>query len=144
MPLETLDLDVIDIDSVQRSFEVLQADFGSGYHAGVNIGSDGGLHTWTLSSGCLPDDDAAEYLPVGSDSRFAYLWDFYQARLEEGNGPFIIEFRGLNYHAGFAETSIDMERFTNDLFGGGLVIKQRRILGESYETDGSITPEVEP
>jgi hypothetical protein len=143
MPLETLNLDVIDIDSVKRTFEVLEADLGSGYHEGVNVGAAGGLHTWTLSSGCLPDDDDAAYLPVGSDSRFAYLWDFYQARLEEGNGPFIIEFRGKDYHAAFAETSIDMERFTNDLFAGGLVIKQRRILGETYASDGSI-PEEEP
>lgn len=141
MPLETLNLNVIDIDSVRRTFEVLEADLGSGYHEGVNIGADGGMHEWALSSGCLPDDD--EISPIGSDSRFAYLWDFYQARMEEGNGPFIIEFRGKNYHAGFADPAIEMERFTNDLFAGGLRVKQRRILGETYDTDGSI-PEVEP
>lgn len=142
MPLETLDLTAIDIDTVERAFSVLQAKYVGGYQDGVLVGPLGGLHRWALSSGCLPDDDAIS--PIGGDSRFAYVWDFYQARLEEGNGPFIIEFRGANYHAAFADTSLSMERFTEDLFAGGLMIEQRRIRGESYEDDGSITPEVGP
>lgn len=142
MPLETLDLTGMDIDSVDWEDVVLEAKFGGNYHAGVNVGPDGGLHTWMLSSGCLPDDD--DISPIDAKSRFAYYWDFFKARKAEGNGPFIIEFRGLNYHAGFPDPKISMERFTSDLFAGALMIEQRRIAGESYETDGSITPEEEP
>jgi hypothetical protein len=132
----------MDIDAVDRAFSVLKANYGHGYQDGVLTGPLGGLHTWTLSSGCLPDDD--DISPIGADSRFEYYWNFYQARLEEGNGPFIIEFRGLDYHAGFVDTRLSMERFTEDLFAGGVMIEQRRIIGESYQSDGSITPEVEP
>lgn len=136
MPLETLDLTVIDIDQVERAFSVLTAKYGDGYQDGVIVGSEAGLHLWALSSGCLPDDETIS--PIGSDSRFTYLWDFYQARMAEGNGPFIIPFRGANYHAGFVERRISMERFTDDLFAGGLMIEQRRIRGEAYNADGSI------
>lgn len=136
MPLATLNLNVIDIDQVERAFSVLTAKYGDGYHDGAIVGDAGGLHLWSLSSGCLPDDD--EISPIGADSRFTYLWDFYQARMAEGSGAFIIEFRGANYHAGFVERRLSMERFTNDLFAGGLMIEQRRIRGEAYNADGSI------
>lgn len=131
----------MDIDAVDWEDAVLEVDFGGGYQAGVNVGPLGGLHMWTLSSGCLPDDDDAAYLPISAQSRFAYYFDFFKARKAEGNSTFIIEFRGLNYHAGFADPKISMERFTEDLFAGGVLIKQRRIEGESYESNGSITPE---
>jgi hypothetical protein len=136
MPFETLDLTGMDIDSVEWEDAVLEADYGGGYHDGVNVGPLGGLHTWALSSGCLPDDDTIS--PIGLESRFAYYFDFFKARKAEGNSTFIIEFREANYHAGFVDPRISMERFTNDLFAGGVLIKQRRVAGEAYNADGSI------
>jgi hypothetical protein len=58
--------------------------------------------------------------------------------MAEGNGAFILEFRGKNYHAKFADKTISMERFTDDLFGGGVEIKQHRISGFTYNDDGTI------
>jgi hypothetical protein len=84
----------------------------------------------------LPDDDTIS--PIDGQSRFAYYWEFYKARMSAGNEAFIIEFRGANYHAGFADKRLSMERFTEDLFAGGVMIQQRRIRGESYNADGSI------
>lgn len=136
MPLPTLNLTGMDIDSVDRAFSVLKAKYGEGYQDGALVGSAGGLHTWVLSSGALPDDDA--YGTISGDNRFEYYWNFYQARMAEGNGVFIIAFRGANYHASFVDTHISMERFTDTLFSGGVEIEQRRVVGASYNADGSI------
>ena len=136
MPYETLSLEGMDIDDVERSFAVLQANYGDGYQDGALVGSAAGTHRWALSSGCLPDDD--DISPISAQSRFTYYWNFYQARMAEANGVFILEFRGANYHAAFEETRISMERFTNDLFGGGVTIVQRRVRGFTYAADGSI------
>jgi hypothetical protein len=138
MPLETFSTEGMNIDQVERSFSVLEAKFGAGYHAGVLVGHAGGLHLWTLSASLLPDNTNAESGPMTGVARFAYYWNFYQARMAEGNGTFILAFRGANYHAGFVDRTISMERFTDDLFGGGVQIEQRRIAGQAYEANGSI------
>ena len=137
MSYQTLDLTGMDIDTVERSFAVLQASFGEGYKDGALVGSSAGTHHWKLSSGALPDAAAYGNL-ISSVPRFQYYWNFYQARMAEGNGPFIIGFRGKTYHAGFVELKISMEMFTIDLFGGGVEIEQRRIRGVTYASDGSI------
>ena len=127
----------MDIDAVERSFSVLEAKYGGGYHAGVLVGPLGGLHRWSLSAGVLCDS-STYHDPVGGSPSFQYYWNFYQARMEEGNGTFIMDFRGASYHVGFVEKRMTMERFTNDLFGGGVQIEQRRIAGQAYNSDGSI------
>jgi hypothetical protein len=136
MSYQTLDQTGMDIDEVEREFAVLEADFGEGYSAGALVGSAGGTHHWKLSSGALPDSTG--YGTISGSTRFAYYWDFYQARMAEGNGPFIIAFRGKNYHAKFADRKISMQRFTDTLFGGGVDLKQHRVSGFTYSSDGSI------
>lgn len=136
MSYETLNLTVISIDEVDREFAVLESDFGEGYSAGALVGSAGGTHHWKLSSGALPDDDA--YGTISGDNRFTYLWNFYQARMAEGNGAFIIAFRSKNYHAKFVDKKITMQSFSSTLFGGGVDIKQHRVSGFTYAADGSI------
>lgn len=136
MPTETLDMTGMNFDVVGRRFSVLKARYGEGYQDAALVGSAGGTHRWTLSSGCLPDDE--NIAAIGVDSWFKYYWDFFQARVSNGNEVFIVEWRGQNYHAGFVETEISMEVFTSDLFAGGVEIEQRRVVGFTYNADGSI------
>lgn len=138
MPLTTLDLTAMNIDQAKRSFSVLETNFGGGYEAGVLVGHAGGLHTWVLTSGGVLTDATSYADLIGSDPTFKYYWDFYQARMAEGNGPFIIAWRSKNYHAKFAELAIEAEVFTLDLFDTGLKIRQVRIVGTTYAADGSI------
>lgn len=139
MPFETLSLEGMNIDSVEWSISELTADYGEGYGDAVLTGAAAGLHRWALSAGVLPDD--ADYGSlISGDPRFEYYFSFFKARKAEGDGVFIVEWRGLNWHASFVGPSISFEQFTSDLFAGGVEIRQRRVVGESYEADGSITP----
>jgi hypothetical protein len=137
MSYDTLDMTGMNFDAVKRRFAVLKANFGEGYQAGALVGSAAGTHSWTLSAGVLPDASSYGNL-ISGDPRFKYYWDFFADHVSNGNEPFIVEFRGKNYHAGFVDTEISMEVFTADLFGGGVEIEQRRIAGFTYDTDGSI------
>lgn len=137
MAIETLDLTGMDIDSVRWHGEVIRTRMAIGYARKV-VGETYGLHTWTLSSGCLPDDESYGSL-IDGDPRFQYYWDFFAARMAAGGEPFIIPFRGKNYHASFAEPKVSAEMFTIDLFGiGGVEIRQRRLRGVAYDEDGAI------
>jgi hypothetical protein len=138
MSYATLDLTGMDIDEVGREFAVLEADFGEGYSAGALVGSAGGTHHWVLESATLPDASGYGSL-IGGVPRMQYYWNFFQARMAEGNGPFIIAFRGKNYHAKFKDHKISANKFTSDLFGGkGVELKQHRVSGFTYSSDGSI------
>lgn len=139
MPILTLDQTAINIDTARRSFPVLRAEYGEGYEDGVLVGSSAGLHEWQLTASVLVDH-ASYNDPVNSLPSFQYYWNFFQARQAEGNGVFIIAWRSLNYHACFADNYIEAEVFTSDLFASGVRIRQRRVVGELYESDGSITP----
>jgi hypothetical protein len=141
MPYEELDLTGMDFDTAEREFSVLKASFGEGYGAGALAGSSAGLHHWALSSTLLPADDDRG-IPINGQPWFDYYWDFYQARMAEGNGIFIVGFRGKQYHASFVDRKISMDVFTYDLFGGGVAIRQRRVSGVTYNDDGSLPPEV--
>jgi hypothetical protein len=137
MPYAELDLTGMDFDSVDFEVAVLKANFGEGYGAGALVGSSAGLHKWKLSSGALPGDASYGSL-IDGEARFDYYWDFFKARMAEGNGIFIVDFRGKKYHASFVEPRLSFEVFTYDLFGGGIEIEQRRVSGVVYESDGSV------
>lgn len=55
--------------------------------------------------------------------------------MAEGDGVFIIDFRGKKYHASFVDTKVSFEVFTYDLFAGGVDIKQRKVSGITYNSD---------
>lgn len=139
MPYATLDLTGMDIDHVRRAFSILKAKYGGGYQDAAIVDSTAGLHLWTLSAGVLPDHSSYGDL-INSLPRFQYYWNFFQARMAEGNGVFIMPFRSKNYHASFVDPFIEADVFTIDLFGGGVQIEQRRVVGATYASDGSITP----
>jgi hypothetical protein len=136
MPIVELDLEGMNIDSVKWGGSVLRANFGDGYGDAAVVGLASGLHTWALSSGCLPDDEV--WGTIEGVSRFAYYWDFFKSHTTGETEIFIIEWRGGKYHASFVDTEMSAEVFTADLFSGGVQVKQRRITGSGYNADGSI------
>jgi hypothetical protein len=79
---------------------------------------------------------------IDGQARFDYYWNFFKERMAEGDGIFVIDFRGKKYHASFVDTKISMEVFTFDLFGGGVAIRQRKVSGTTYNADGSLPPEI--
>jgi hypothetical protein len=144
MPLATLDLTAMNIDEADRSFSVLEAQYGEGYSDGVLVGSAAGLHNWVLTSGGVLTDHTDYVDLISSDPTFKYYWDFFAARMAEGNGPFILAWRAKNYHAKFVDKNISAEVFAKYFLSTGFNIRQHRIVGQAYEADGSITPTPEP
>jgi hypothetical protein len=135
--MEILRLTGMDIDTVERDFPTLKADFGGGLGDAAKLTANGGLHRWAISSGCLPGDDAYGSLIEGTN-RFDYYFDFFKTHTIGADEIFVFVFRGKTYHAGFVENGIDFERFTDDLFAGGVEIEQRRVEGFAYNADGSM------
>jgi hypothetical protein len=138
MPLETLSLVGMEIDSVSWRGEILLAGFGGGYGAKAVVGNAAGLHAWTISSAVLADSedyaDNIEDLPS-----FQYYLEFFRRHTTGGSDVFMIEFRGKHYHASLADPEIPFEMLTIDLFAGpGVTIRQRRIEGQIYNADGSV------
>jgi hypothetical protein len=135
LDIDELDLTGMDIDSVGWRGEVIRKSFGGGRGAAARVGSVGGLHRWSLSSGLMPDDTRDL---IGSDSRFEYYFSFFKEHTTGDQEVFMLEFRGKKYHAAFADVEVNFERFTDDLFGGGVEIVQRTLDGYVYNADGSL------
>lgn len=133
----TLDLAGMNVDTVDHSFSLLTANYGDGYQDNALVGSAGGLLEFGLSAGVLPDDATYGSL-IGGQSRFAYYYDWYCARMAEGNPPFFIEWRDRMYLVSFKETRLSYEVFTSDLFTTGLALRQRRVAGIINNDDGSV------
>lgn len=135
--MEALDLTGMDIDTVARAFPTLKADYGGGYGDAAIVAGTGGLHRWSLSSGCLPGDVDYGSL-IDAQPRLDYYWDFFKRHTTGADDVFEFTFRGKTYHAGFTETFVEFEMFSLDLFGGAVEIEQRRVEGFDYNSDGSV------
>lgn len=142
MPLATLDQTGMRLESVSWAGGKLSTSFGGGYGASVVVGDVGGLHRWKLHSGGVWPDNSTYGLTISGSNRFTYYWEFFKTHTTGATDIFILAFRSKNYHASFVETEMSVDRFrkTLDLYEGGIEIRQRRVVGESYESDGSITP----
>lgn len=138
---EEFDFNVLEIDNVSWSGNKLRANFGHGYAAIAVTGNAGGLHRWTVSSGMLPDDESYGNLVGESDdeTRFGYVFDFFKRHTTGDQDVFIVDFRGRKYFAEFAENSWSAAMESIDVFSmESIEIKQRRVAGFSYNSDGSI------
>jgi hypothetical protein len=134
---QVLSLVGLEIDDVSRRSERLTANFGGGYGATALVGSPGGLHTWRLSSGALPDDASYGYL-INGLPRFEYYWEFFTTHTTTRD-VFEIEFRGKRYHASFVQDEQTASMYSIDLFSmEGVEIRQRKVKGIRYWSDGSI------
>jgi hypothetical protein len=129
----------MDINTVDWTGSRLRVSFGHGYGAFALTGNPAGLHKWKISdSGVLPDRDSADYGPIDGVSRFDYYYNFFKDHTTGAEEIFIITWRGKSYHACFSDPTQTYQRFTEDLFSGGVDIQQRRVAGFPYEGDGSV------
>lgn len=135
---DELSLEGMEIGAISLTAERLSCDFGSGYGESAVVGHTSGLWGWDISSDCLPDDDA--YLnEINGKPRAQYYFDFYLEHTLGDQDVFEIEFRNRKYHASFAENSISGEMLTYDIFSlAGVRLKQRRVPGIYYRSDGSV------
>lgn len=140
MPLATLDLTGMRIEEVSWAGSRLRTEYGDGYGDMAVVGAVGGLHRWVLHSGGIWPDVTTHGLTIGGLARFAYYWEFFKTHTTGGTDIFILPFRSKNYHASFVDASMSAERLrkTLDLYEAGVKIRQRRIVGQSYNADGSI------
>lgn len=134
---QEISLQGMEFDTVTWRGEILRAEFGAGYGAKAVVGDPGGLHRWAISSECLPGDVDYGNLIEGKP-RFDYYFDFIRDHITGDRDVFQIDYRGKKYHASFAEPEFGAEVLTYDLFNGGIEIRQRRVKGITYDTDGSI------
>lgn len=136
---EELSLEGMNVDTVGHHFDILEARFAGGFRRSANVGTGSGEQRFALSAGVLPDH--ADYGSlISGDPRFQYYYEFWIARMQAGNEPFVIEWRTKKFNVVFASHDFTYETFTADLFAGGVELEQVRVIGESYEADGSITP----
>jgi hypothetical protein len=134
---QQLSLVGLEIDSVGWKGAKLEAKFGAGYGSSAVV-APAGLHTWSLSSGLLPDEEAYGRL-IEDLPRFQYYLGFFQEHTTGGRDVFEIEFRGRRYHASFVDAEISAEMLTIDLFSTeGVQVRQRKVPGIQYFEDGSI------
>lgn len=131
-----LDLSLLDVDTVERRFAVLEASFGDGYSAAARVGSTAGTISFKLSASVWPDD--ANIKLIQNKSAFAYYYDFLQDRLRAGNAPFIIGWRGGYYLVQLEEPHLSLEVLTADLFASGIEVRGRRISGIFVRDNASL------
>lgn len=136
---EELSLEGMNVDTVGVHYDILEAKFGGGRRRSARVGQAFGLQSFALTAGVLPDHTDYGSL-IDGDPRFQYYYDFWNARMLAGNEPFIIEWRSKKYTVVFASHDLSYEVFTADLFAGGVEMEQVDVEGESYESDGSVTP----
>lgn len=136
---EELSLEGMNVDTVEHSFDILEARFPGGFRRSARVGTSSGEQSWALTASVLTDSSSYNDLIEG-DPSFQYYYDFWLARMQAANEPFVIEWRSKKYNCVFREHRFSYEVFTADLFAGGVMLDQVRVFGESYESDGSITP----
>jgi len=121
-------------------FAVYSAEYGDGYDDSSLVGSPQGLRSWTATYGHLA---RTPHRAGGRFSREAvadYLWNFFCARMSEGNSSFIVRCpRDRKYYlAKFVETKLSYkEAFRQKFYTTGIAIQQRREPGVAFNPDGS-------
>lgn len=138
---EILDQTVLNVESAGRNAKsILEAEFGDDYRVSANVGNIGGVRSgqmFTISAGVWPDDESIS--TVEGVSAFEYYWEFFNDRIDNGNEPFIIEWRNRYWTVDLAEPNIAVEVHTADLFTPqGIQLRRRAIQGVEYYTDGSL------
>lgn len=143
---EIIDQTAFRIESLRSPQSILRADFGEGYAATVNVGAPGGTKSFVATAGVWPDNTS--YGTIGGDAWMEYYWTFLQTRLDNGNEPFVISWRGAYWLVDMAdpETAVECVRCDNfDLFVPAKIkLNQRRVSGVTENADGSLTGSVIP
>jgi hypothetical protein len=133
---------VLDGHEAEVEFAVFSADFGDGYGARALVGSPTGLRSWRIQYGHLarvPHRPGGRHL--SEEAAADYVWNFFQERMAEGNGSFVIRCPRdrKDYLVGFVETKlVYREAFRNRFYTTGIEVRQRRERGVSFNEDGSL------
>jgi len=130
---ETIKTDGFLITRTGSAFVIARAGFGDGYDAAQTISQ--ARRKWSIKIDTLPDLVGSPL--VGSDTRAAYLWDFFTARKSEGDAPFWLKDPkdDLLYLATFADESLSYDVLCDHVYATGLELVQRR----ASDTDSPIT-----
>ena len=132
---------VLDGHECGIEFAIFEASFGDGYRQSALVGSPNGLIMGTITYGHLAR------FPHRATGRFSqeavadYLWEFFCARMREGNSPFNLRFQRdkKDYLVVFTDTKLTYrEAFKNRFYTTGIGYQQYRQQGVSTLGDGSV------
>lgn len=114
--------------------QILSVSYGGGYGDDVLVGGTKGIHRWRLGFGVLPSSGLST---ISSKSWFLYYWDFFQDHTV-GERIFRITWEGLQWTAVFADSSLSLARFKDNIYQGELEVIQRQARDVTYNADGSV------
>lgn len=136
---EVMNMVGLRLEGISWGGAVLRVEFGpDGLGAQARVGSEGGVHGWSMHSAGIWLDELG-MLTVGGVSRFEWHWEFFKRHTTGDTDIFVVEWRDEFYHASFKDTEITVDKFKNALiYEGGVEVKQRRITGGTYNANGSI------
>ena len=126
MSYQTITTDGFLITRTSAGYAIARAGLGDGYDAAINLGEV--LHKWSIKIDALPDFPGVAPL-VGTDTRAAYLWDFFMARKAEGDAPFWLQDPKDDqmYLAAFVDDALGFDVLRDQAFAAGLELIQRRV-----------------
>jgi hypothetical protein len=135
---EELDMTGLNVDHVTPQRSILTADYGHGYKDTTRTGPVGGTRKFILSAGVWPDS-TSDAPAIDGDSWMEYYTAFFDARLDNANEPFIIEWRNRKWLVDFEEPQYGVEVHTSNLFTpDGITLNLRRVSGLTFCLDGSV------
>lgn len=127
----------VNVDDVTSPRSILRADYGDGFADTAIVGAPGGRKQFALSAGVWPD--SVDQPLISGETIMEYYWSFFEARLDAGNEPFIIEWRDRSWLVELAEPQHGVSTHTSDLFTPhGITLNMRRVSGLTHALDGSI------
>lgn len=133
----SLDMTYVNVDDVTSPRSILRADYGEGYADTAIVGAPGGRKQFALSAGVWPD--SVDQPLISGETIMEYYWSFFEARLDAGNEPFIIEWRSRSWLVELAEPQHGVSTHTSDLFTPhGITLNMRRVSGLTHALDGSL------
>jgi hypothetical protein len=138
---EIIDQTAFRISAVREPQSVLGAEYGAGYADFVNVGPT--VREFVAVAGMWANNSF--YGTIGGQNWLVYYRTFLQARISNGNEPFVISWLGAYWLVGLVEpaTALECIRSENsDIFKPEAIrLKQRRVVGVDFNADGSM---VEP
>jgi hypothetical protein len=133
--LNLIGLNVDHATTVGRT--TLRANYGDRFRDTAVIGAVGGATDFVLSAGVWPDDE--DVAVIGTDSWMEYYTAFLKDRMNNGNEPFIIDWRNRKWLVDLAEPKYGVEVHTSDLFTpDGIELRMVRVKGLTHCRDGSV------
>lgn len=122
----------------------IEIEYGSGYRDGANVGLP--TMEFTGKAGVWPDHPD---IPIEGTSWMTYYYDFFRARQDNGNEPFIVQWRGRYWLVDMVEKTLPISRTPAVDFDiyvpSDIRIRSTRVRGVTFNTDGSLeVPDITP